>query len=261
LATAGFVLCFGTVRASRAAAPALDDSSASAYGDGWDAGDNGGIGFGAWSFPSGLAAEFGMASSTTNGDGDTDHDGDIDVAGAAFRITSSSGGARTAKRPFGSPFVAGEILSVQMDPSFADNSQLLYQASIELLNASNGQRLRVGYFPGVGGWGVTDASGFHQFINLPATDEGMTVEIERLDDTTYTFSLIGLQPDPFVHGGTFASSGDIVAFSLTHYGVANSTMTTFWNSLHVFTAPEPGTAAGAAVGALGALATRRRRRR
>jgi hypothetical protein len=262
IAVGVFLLGFGRPAPSLGAAPAYDDSTSSDYDDGWDAGDDGGSGFGAWVFTGGTAADFGMGSSTTNGDGDTDLDGDIDVGGSSFGITTATSGFRRAKRPFDSPFVAGEVLTIDMDTAFADNSQLSYQASIELLNATNQQRLRVGYFPGAGGWGVNDAGGFHPFVGLPASDEGLTVRIERLDDTTYLLDLIGLQQDPYETTGTFAVTGDIVAVEVTHAGVSGSTLATFWNAFEVQGAPEPGaSAAVAATTALGALATRRRKRR
>lgn len=242
---------------SQAAAPAFDDSTSSDYDDGWDAGDNGGSGFGDWVFALGLPAAFDMGTSTANGDGDSDLDGDIDVEGTAFGITTSTSGLRRARRPFASPFEIGEIFSFDLDADFASDTQQLYQASIELLNASHVSRLRVGYFPGAGGWGMTDGGGFFPFVGLPVSDEGVRFRIERTSATTFSLELIGLGVDPYVQTGTFASTGDIVSFQFAQNGPGTGPLRTFANSFQV--APEPGASAAViAVGALAALTTRRR---
>jgi hypothetical protein len=258
-ALASLVLLFAgsNLDVARAAAPAFDDSTSAAYDDGWNSGDNGGSGFGPWSF-TGANAAFGMSSSTANGDGDTNLDGDIDIGGDAFGITSSTSGTRQARRPFSSPFAIGETLTLVFDAPLVANNQNSYQGSIELLTATNSERLRFGLFPGAGGWGIVDGGGYEPFVGILQTDEGIGVSITRTGETTYELVATGLQEDPLVQTGTFAGSGDIASFRITHMGVSSGTLRTFANSFQVV--PEAGdTAATIAIAALATLARTRRR--
>src|SRR4029450_13292095 len=96
--------------------------------------------------------------------------------GCSFGFPPSPRGVGRARRNFASPFAIGEILTIDIDPTFAITSpQQSYQASIELVAPTLSQRLGVGYFPGAGGWGMQAFGPFASFPQLPVSDEGVTI--------------------------------------------------------------------------------------
>src|SRR4051812_16066646 len=90
---------------------AADDASQPAYQDGWSAGDNGGFGFGAWTF---LNQAF-IGSSTSNGPGGTSPG--IDTAGESFGLLSNAGTPALAQalRPFNTVIAVGQTFSMDFD--------------------------------------------------------------------------------------------------------------------------------------------------
>ncbi len=92
---------------------AADDASNAPYNDGWNVGDNGGSGFGAWSVigrenGSGFGGGF---LSTNNGAVSIGSGGN----NAAWGVFGNGGGVGQAIRPFSSPLVVGTTFSIDMD--------------------------------------------------------------------------------------------------------------------------------------------------
>jgi hypothetical protein len=114
------------VRPTFGASLAFDSAADPVYNDGWQAGDNGGSGFGAWQ----LFAEYAfLATSTTNGVGDPGNDGDIDTAGRAWGLATytpvSDHEASFAFRPFDGALSIGQEFVIDIDmgqPAFASGS-------------------------------------------------------------------------------------------------------------------------------------------
>lgn len=93
---------------------AQDTASDAVYDDGWQTGDNGGFGFGAWTIRTttgGNDAFNGVfvGSSTGNGDGDSNGDGDINTSpgNRALGLYANSGNAAVAFRAFNTPLSLG----------------------------------------------------------------------------------------------------------------------------------------------------------
>lgn len=83
---------------------AADEADNTPYNDGWQTGDNGGTGFGAWTLTQtspgngGVNGQF-IGTSANNGDGTTNPN--IDTSGKAFGEYGNSGNAAVAYRAFG----------------------------------------------------------------------------------------------------------------------------------------------------------------
>ena len=101
-----------------AASTASDNASNPPYGGshGWNAGDNGGTGFGAWS----TVTQGFIGSSTSNG---TSPSGGIDTGGVSFGLFSNTGaqGTAEASRPFTGNMTVGQTFNLAFDNGFVGN--------------------------------------------------------------------------------------------------------------------------------------------
>ena len=111
----GMLLALPTLTAS-AAQIASDNASQPAYADGWQAGDNGGSGFGPWTITSTAGGLTAIGSSTANGDMQPPT-GDIDSAGGrAWAISGVPQNNRLfAIRPLTGALAVGQLLSFDVD--------------------------------------------------------------------------------------------------------------------------------------------------
>jgi hypothetical protein len=100
---------------------ALDDANDPAYAGGWSSGNNGGYGFGAWSYSADPNSGAFIGSSTENGGGDPGHDGDIDLAGKAWGLFANSGAILNINRDFNGPLAIGDTLQLDMDNGYVDS--------------------------------------------------------------------------------------------------------------------------------------------
>lgn len=243
-----------TSPAVRAAEFASDNASQAVYQDGWQAGDNGGIGFRPWTVVSnGGIAEIG--SSTANGDL-LPPAGDIDSAGGrAWSLASGPSGTTVmAVRPLAGALSVGQSISFDLDG-------ICGHANPDILNVGVGNAAAAR-------WGLTiHASGTHMgdgrssggTLAANETREGMHVEFTLLGSDLFTASLRVLDgSDPVVVGGdldgTAGSAIDRITFSVAPgFGPVDAF---YLNNLAV--TPEPGVGMPAVVA--GVLFMRRRRR-
>jgi hypothetical protein len=180
----GFIAAFPML----AAQPAFDNASDPVYGDGWNAGDNGGFGFGPWTFSP--DSEVSIGTSTANGDvqpptGDIDSDGHR--AWTLSKPTVRNTFVSTASRPLNGSLSVGETISFDVDGQIpAPNLGFMY---VSLGNPTN-NRWRMEFRPTAIGAG--NGEGFDALI-IPGTAEGVHVEftLTGVDSYSVTLNVLG----------------------------------------------------------------------
>jgi hypothetical protein len=233
----------------RGAILAFDNASQAAYDDGWQSGDNGGSGFGPWSFSD--FGSGGIASSTANGDAQPPA-GDIDSAGSrAWSLTHGRtvGSSFNATRPLMGNLAVGQHILFDADAvdTAGPNSNIFFA---ELDNAT-GSRWK--FYVDEFGARLNDRPGtVHS-----ATPEGFHIDFMLAGSDSYTMSINVLGEAPTILNGTL--SGDIgspidrIRFS----NVLNLGQDVFYaNNLAV--TPEPASPAFLVVGMCVAVGRRRR---
>lgn len=246
-----------TATAAHAQVIAADNAANATYNDGWQAGENGGIGFGAWT----TVNNGFIASSTLNGDGTS---GGIDTSGRSFGLFSNTGAPSLgeAVRPFSTALQVGETFSLDFDNGFvgAGGSQ-----GFSLL--SNGQIRFEYYFSGGAAAytvdGQTNQSTAHGF-----TTDGMSTAFTLTSPDTFSFTITfntGTPTTETFTGNLDGTAGTaITGFRLFNFNPnqpanGDNSSTAFFNSPTVV--PEPSSLsllAGPAI--LGAWFFIRRRR-
>jgi hypothetical protein len=193
LAATAFALSSGSTRAAQLA---FDNASQSVYADGWQTGDNGGFGFGAWTItPTGQGL---IGSSTANGDAQAPA-GDIDTPGSrswALAFVSDST-TITAVRPLTGPLNAGQHIMFDIDGSSTPNSEFM---EVHLGSAS-GDRWYVQIRPT-----AIAFIGSSQSLVIPPTREGVHVDFTLTGADTYALSANVLGAQPTVVTGTLAGT-------------------------------------------------------
>ncbi|WP_367391734.1 hypothetical protein [Lewinella sp. LCG006] len=190
------------------------------FDDGWQDGDNDGVGFGPWmlnpSSNSGTSGFF-VATSTENGDGDTNMDGDIDFGvGRALGMYANSGGLAEAVRAFSEPVAVDGFVSGSIDNGFVDGT-----VGFALRNLS-GENLMEFYFrQGEADYKTNDAAG-EQGTGLAYTDEGMTFTITLLTPSTYELTVNTLDGAMTVYNGTLNNPGGGQLISQIRFFNANA---------------------------------------
>jgi len=220
-----------------ASTPALDDASDPVYDDGWDDGDDGGSGwFSGWT---GLGDVGFVATSTLNGDGDDDQDGDIDTGGRAWAFTLTTAGvpANVVRRLDG-PLEVGQTITVEMDHEAVPDPGT---TGIRLTSSVGEQRFALSWFGSQQDYFVLDDGS--QRMNVPYTDEGLTVVFSLTGADSYSVDLTPIGGSTKTISGQLAAGVDITNLILNAIGTG-TTETFFFNSIAV---PEPGPGVSAAV--------------
>ncbi|MBK8966931.1 MAG: lamin tail domain-containing protein [Lewinellaceae bacterium] len=220
-----------------------DNAATSVYGDGWQNGDNGGTGFGAWTLspnPNAGNAGFFISASNFNGDGDNNADGDINTSGIAWGTYANSGGTANAVRNFVTDLTPGSEFTLALDNGFLDNG-----ASIGFgLQNSSGNNLLEFYYRGgdaVNSYKRNDNAG-EQNIGLGFTDEGLSLSFSLLTATTYEMTVTPLGGGaPVTFSGTLsnpAGGQNISRVRLFNFNSGNGgARDAFFNSMGVCFAP------------------------
>lgn len=247
--------CCLLTSAASAASVASDTAADPVYSDGWQSGDNGGFGLGAWSLGGNGTFSHFMASSVQNGDGIDDGntrgapgDRDIDSAGRSWGMFSASGPVNsnmaTAIRPLTGTLDVGQSLIVDMDNGFLD------------------QQGTVGVFfgtvndPGVFFTGGGNNYTFQSILNgaaileptpLGFADEGLQVRITRTASSNYSLTATLRNGDTYTSNGDLLSPISQLAFISSTAG-GGSSHDAFLNSITV--TPEPASVLLIAIGGL-----------
>jgi hypothetical protein len=237
---------------------AADFATDPTYSGGWSAGQNGGYGFGPWSFngtdptPGG---QQGMSSSSPLG-----------TAWTLFNISSTSG-ISTAGRAINEP---GGLQVGQTFETFIDNPTTthFYRGwTISLNNGSDnnpggvstGQQVAAYHFEyfNYGQWTVADLAGDTgtSLYNTDTAVAGMQFDFTLTSATTYTLTMtpLGGSASPYTQSGTFKTGDPINWIQFQLYNNASSGLNDTANNFEISSMeiiPEPSTLALLGLGSL-----------
>jgi len=233
---------------------AFDQATDVVYDNGWQSGDNGGSGFGAWSLnDSGGAGGFFIGSSTNNGGGGTGH---IDVAGESWGAYGGGAGV-TATRPLTGALSVGQGIDVDFDQGFVDGGPL---AGFRFLATDGSTRFQYNFLGGTNNYEVRGAA--NQPTAHGYTPDGMKTSFSLTGTDAFEFKVTYNTGAPVTEtftgalGGTAGTGIDrIELFNAHNHG--GSDYDAFINAIAVV--PEPATIGLAALAAamLGARRARR----
>jgi hypothetical protein len=244
-------------------ANAFDVATNPPYADGWQAGDNGGTGFGAWSFngtdPTPAGTYQAMSSTSPIGTSWTlaTHSDTTGLANAGRAITGGLLPGQTFKtvidNPTPSHFFRGFDILFTSGP---DNNA----------GGNNTAALRASVFNyGSTTWGIDDAggnssSGINQATVAAA---GMQLDLTLTSATTYSLTMTPLNgATPYTHAGTLNGAG--LPITWVDYRLYHGTSTGAEDPVNNFEisrmtiTPEPSTLALIGLGSAGLLFLRRR---
>jgi len=264
---------------TRGAVDAFDAATDPAYtGDGWQATDNGGAGFGAWT----LASYWDAGGSPYAAAHFIDSTSTFNDLGTAFALTNSNtlnagNFSTTATRAFAPQLNVGQTFSVDLDNPVHDPLGGISSGFvIRFLNSNSQSRLTIynSYFYLSQQWLVYDTVADRQTgFNDVESSEGFTLDftltgVDSYDLTITPFAAIS----PIVLSGTLIDRGEfseIAAVQFEMYGNGsgsggnNATATgeheLFFTNLTVTSIPAPASLIAAC--GMGAIMAARRRRR
>lgn len=252
-----------------AANVAYDDAANAAYSDGWQTGDNGGFGFGAWTLStvSGDSSRNGHFIGDSSLNGDPAPTGDINTSGAAWglyanQLVGMEGpviGVATAFRPFtGGELAINQTLRLRMDNGLVDPMQIgpgtvgfsLNRFSFFFANGATEYR--------IGNGNPSDAVGLTG-TGVPLTYNGLDIAFTRTGTDTYELIVTPNGGSAVVINGVMPDTGGSLDGITLYNRTAGpgSSRDLFFNNLEIV--PEPTTLGLALTGALLGLFAHRRR--
>ncbi|MCB0269171.1 MAG: hypothetical protein KDH95_13490, partial [Calditrichaeota bacterium] len=227
-------------------AQAADDANDATYNDGWQSGDNGGSGFGAWTLspnPNNDFAGFFIGSSKVNGNGDSNNDNDINTGvnfDEAWALYAKPFNNSEAYRSLNSPLSVGQRFSIDMDNGFIESGA---EVGFELRNTTSESLLRFYFKGGESVYKIEELSGTVS-TSQGFTNEGLRIEIILTSTSNYRLVLTDLfDSSEEVINGSLKSTVSSQSFSilrLFNLGSAPNQLNTdqhnlFFNSLSVQT--------------------------
>ena len=249
---------------------AADYATNPTYGGGWSAGQNGGYGFGAWSFdgtdatPAGTYQ--GMSSSAP-----------IGTSWTLMSHSSSSGLANAGRSITGGLLPGQTFETVIENPSAYTVGQyqggyrgwdILFTGGPDNNGPGNNTaalRLQVfDYFNPAQNWTGKDTANFNISLTGPTTAaQGVRIDLTLTSATAYSLTMTPLNgATPFLHSGTLAGPISWVDYRLYNAasGGVNDTAQNFEISqMTISTVPEPSALALIGLGSAGLLFLRRRK--
>ena len=233
------LLLLTCVRAN-GANPAFDSAANSVYDSGWQTGQNGGVGFGAWSISADYAF---IASSTTNGVGDPGADGDIDTAGRAWGLATqlpafNNHSASFAARSFDGALTLGQQFVIDID-TISSGSPV---AGFDLLDGNGNAPFDLM----ISGGGIFVQGGS---VGVSPSDQGFHIVFTLTGASSFNVMISGIGNDPpsglpvSINGSLGAVSGaGLVGVSFFAVDTGPDTANwNFFNSMAII--PEPSTLA------------------
>jgi hypothetical protein len=269
------LMALGTLaNTARASLWAVDNASDPAYADGWQAGDNGGFGWGGgWSFRNGAntivtppdanVSFYGAFVGDSRGNnnpagasGDSNGDGDINTTGnKSWGLYANTSNEIYAIRPLAGAMSVGQILRFSFDNGLVDSTRVL---GVRLLNSASdiaSRQFEVRFVGGDPNYNVV--ANPNVTTTIPFSREGIDAEFQLTSATTYSLTLTRKSSGAIqtITGSTVSGLPiNGIAFRNLAAGTT-SAKDGFFNSISV---PEP-----AAVGVVGLtsllIAVRRRR--
>lgn len=279
----GLVSAFMLGSQAHAANVAFDNTSAWAYNDGWQTGDNGGYGWGAWTLTTsnGNVNNNGhfILSSVLNADlsdnatvGGVANDSDInttigplpDQSGApdpnttvaqSWGMYANNGQLAQGFRPFtGGALAVGQVFSMDFDNGYIDNGG---QVGLGLLNAAGATLWQINYSGGSPFYFNVDAAGTVA-TTVGYGDEGLNVAFTLTGPASYTMTLTRRDGVSQTINGNLIANGDQSIAQVRAFNSNagdGSPRDAFFNTMTVV--PETSAALIGAIGLLGLLRRRR----
>lgn len=237
---------------------AADYATDPAYAGGWSAGQNGGYGFGAWSFD---ATAGGSMQAMSTGS----------ALGTAWTLfnTSASSGIANAGRSINGGLGVGQTLETVIQNPGANNFYrgfdiLFLNGTDNNAAGNNAAAIRLSVFNyGTQFWNINDIGSTATPISAPVSAAaGMRIDLSLTSTTTYALTMTPLNgAGAYSYNGTFAGPINYVDFREwdTASAGAGDTANNFnIGYLTVTTVPEPATLSLLGLGAAGLLFFRRR---
>jgi hypothetical protein len=246
---------------------AADNASNPIYSSGWSAGQNGGNGFGAWSFngtdPTPAGTYQGLSSASSVG-----------TAWTLLKPASSTGLAN-AGRAINGGLQAGETFQTTIQNpvtsagyySYGGFDILFTSGTDNNIGGDNTAALRLSvfdYYNSALNWHINDTGSQGTSLSAITTGaSGMIVGLTLNSATAYTLTLapVGSPNTPYLtYSGTLASPIDYVDYR--DYGNASGGLSDVANNFSISSmtvSPEPATMALIGLGSVGLLALRRRK--
>lgn len=173
---------------AQAAIIASDNASDAAYADGWQAGDNGGSGFGAWALgPDGAEASMLIGSSADNATGSNSGLTDIDTAGVSWGL---KGDQNDVTRDLtGGALSLGQTFSIGFDQGFGANGGAFGFG----LRAGTANVFEALVFDGGANGGILNVGG--NWVSHGWTDDGYNIAFTVTSATSADVSVTFLDDD------------------------------------------------------------------
>lgn len=247
------VLALGSLSASSFGILASDSAADAAYNDGWQAGDNGGFGFGAWQFfPTGSAGNF-VASSNNNGGGGGPG---IDSNNRSWGAWANSGGSFIANRSLNTSLFVGASFFVEMDNGWIEAPGNV-GSTLRVAGSNTFSTIR--FVGGSNNYELLDSMGSVD-TGVGFTDGGLRIRWDILSASSYRITLTriwGSAEFSTVRTGLASTSFNLFQANNNNAGF-DPNRDAFWNNMNAV--PEPGTMAALGLGAAALLRRRKANR-
>lgn len=175
----------------QAANTGFDDASNAPYNDGWQTGDNGGTGYGAWTLNStgnSSQAGFFMGSSSANAGGSS---GNIDTAGRSWGMYANTGQLAEAFRPLtGGSLLVGQSITLSIDTGFIQSTG---SQGFGLQTSGGVNRMEFFFNGGDTNYTLADSTGSHN-TGIGFTGNGLSFLFTLTGTDTYSLSVNGGTP-------------------------------------------------------------------
>ena len=204
---------------------AQDQADNAPYNDGWQTGDNGGSGFGAWTIQTQSGGQDGfngnfIGTSANNAFGTTTPN--IDTSGEAFGTYANTGNSAVGFRDFtGGQLAFKSTFAWSMDNGFIDDAGGAVGLTLRNGSADSsasdynaGVRFEFQFLQGNANYSYIDSTGSHD-TGIAFTGTGLRLALTLTGINTYSLSISNL------------ASGVVSTFSGTLGGTANSSLDSF----------------------------------
>lgn len=183
------IILLGLAFTVQAANTGFDNASNSPYNDGWQTGDNGGSGFGAWTLnaTSGDGGQNGFFMGSSSGNAkNPGPSGNIDTAGRSWGMYANSGQTASAIRPLtGGSLLVGQTITLSIDNGFLDNGS---SEGFGIQTSGGVNRLEFFFTGGNGSYTLADNAG-NNATGIPFTGNGLSFAFTLTGTDTYSLDV------------------------------------------------------------------------